>query len=85
MQGHGMRPDQVTQVRGFADQRLRMPNDPTNPANRRVSLIVQYLVKKDGKDSGNGTKPAGAANTAAAPLTAQPAKAAAPAVSKASR
>ncbi len=86
MQGNGMRPDQVTQVRGFADQRLRMPNDPTNPANRRVSLIIQYLVKKGGTDSGNGAKPAGAPNNAvkAAPPAAQPAKAAAPAANKAS-
>jgi chemotaxis protein MotB len=50
MQESGMRPNQVAQVRGFADQRLRMPNDPTNPANRRVSLIIQYLTKKPGQD-----------------------------------
>jgi|SRR5579871_203310 len=45
MQEHGMRPNQVAQVRGFADQRLRMPQDPMNPANRRVSLIIQYQSK----------------------------------------
>jgi len=39
----GLRPDQVAQVRGFADQHLRTPNDPTNPSNRRVSVIIQYL------------------------------------------
>jgi len=43
MESSGLRPDQVKQVRGFADQRLRMPADPTNPANRRISVIVQYL------------------------------------------
>jgi chemotaxis protein MotB len=43
MESSGLRPAQVKQVRGFADQRLRMPADPTNPANRRVSVIVQYL------------------------------------------
>jgi chemotaxis protein MotB len=46
MQAHGIREDQVTQVRGFADQRLRRPQDPLDPANRRISLIVQYLDKK---------------------------------------
>lgn len=45
MQGNGVRPDQVTQVRGFADQRLRKPELPLDPANRRISLIVQYIVK----------------------------------------
>ena len=46
LQLHGIRQDQVTQVRGFADQRLRKANDPLDPANRRISLIVQYLDKK---------------------------------------
>ena len=41
----GMREDQVTQVRGFADQRLRKPDSPLDPSNRRISLIVQYLQK----------------------------------------
>jgi len=43
---HGIRADQVTQVRGFADQRLRKKEDPLDPSNRRISLIVQYLPKK---------------------------------------
>lgn len=37
----------MTQVRGFADQRLRVKADPLDPANRRISLIVQYLDKKN--------------------------------------
>jgi chemotaxis protein MotB len=44
MQAEGLRSDQVSQVRGFADQRLRLPNNPQDPSNRRVSLIVQYQV-----------------------------------------
>ncbi len=43
---HGIREDQVTQVRGFADQKLRNKDDPMDPANRRISLIVQYTEKK---------------------------------------
>jgi chemotaxis protein MotB len=39
----GLRPDQVAQVRGFADQHLRTPKDPTNTSNRRISVIIQYL------------------------------------------
>lgn len=50
MQANGIRPDQVTQVRGFADQRLRKPDDPLDPANRRISVIVQYIVKTDDSD-----------------------------------
>jgi chemotaxis protein MotB len=44
MQASGLRADQVAQVRGFADQRLRMPQDPLEASNRRVSIIVQYIT-----------------------------------------
>jgi chemotaxis protein MotB len=40
---HGVRPDQVRQVRGFADQNLRNKATPTDASNRRVSVIVMYL------------------------------------------
>jgi chemotaxis protein MotB len=42
MQANGIGEQQVTQVRGYADQRLRKPSDPTDPSNRRISVIVQY-------------------------------------------
>ncbi len=42
MQSSGLKPEQVSQVRGFADQQLRVPDKPTDPSNRRVSIIVQY-------------------------------------------
>ena len=45
MQAEGIRPGQVSQVRGFADQRLRVPQLPEDPSNRRISLIVQYQVQ----------------------------------------
>lgn len=42
MNSSGLRPDQVKQVRGFADQRLMDEKDPNSPKNRRISIIVQY-------------------------------------------
>jgi len=51
MQQSGIRADQVSQVRGFADQRLRNPKDPMEASNRRISIIVQYLAKDT--DSGD--------------------------------
>jgi len=42
MQDNGLRPDQVSQVRGFADQNLRDRAHPEDPSNRRISVIVQY-------------------------------------------
>jgi chemotaxis protein MotB len=44
MQQSGLRANQVAQVRGFADQRLRIPKEPLEASNRRVSIIVQYLA-----------------------------------------
>jgi chemotaxis protein MotB len=44
MQNEGLGDKQISQVRGFADQRLRLPLHPQDPSNRRISLIVQYLV-----------------------------------------
>jgi chemotaxis protein MotB len=45
MQSNGIAEDQVKQVRGFADQRLRKPDTPLDPSNRRISVIVQYIPK----------------------------------------
>jgi chemotaxis protein MotB len=41
MQQDGVRSDQVTQVRGYADQMLRVKNNPTDPSNRRISILVK--------------------------------------------
>lgn len=46
MQTNGMRDDQVTQVRGYADQSPRDPQHPDDPSNRRVTLVIQYQVAK---------------------------------------
>ena len=42
MQASGVRNDQINQVRGYADQQLRYKDDPENPLNRRISIIVHY-------------------------------------------
>src|SRR5947209_1111667 len=51
MQEQGLGGTQVAQVRGFADQLLRVPKNPDDPSNRRISLIVQYLDNRD-KETG---------------------------------
>jgi len=56
MQQAGLRDDQVSQVRGFADQRLRSPNDPLDPSNRRVSIIVQYINTDPGETTRSAEK-----------------------------
>ena len=39
----GVSGSRVSQVRGYADQMLRVKNNPLDPTNRRISLIVQWL------------------------------------------
>ena len=75
MQGHGLKGDQVTQVRGFADQRLRNPKDPENASNRRISLTVQYTQPPPGaaEKGAAGKGAAGGGHSAAAPAEKKPA------------
>ncbi len=72
MQESGLRADQVKQVRGFADQRLRTPKDPEAPSNRRVSVIVQYRDATAGSAAGGHQAPAAAHAEASKPAATQP-------------
>ena len=45
LQGNGVRENQVTQVRGYADQLLRVKSDPLDPSNRRISILVKNDVE----------------------------------------
>jgi chemotaxis protein MotB len=68
MQQSGLRGDQISQVRGFADQRLRNTKDSLDASNRRISIIVQYISAnpddaspaKDSKESGEESPTTGA-------------------------
>jgi len=49
LQQDGVRSNQVAQVRGYADQFLRVKNNPADPSNRRISILV--------KNANDGTPP----------------------------
>ena len=74
----GLSLNQVSQIRGFADQALRDPKHPTDPSNRRVSLIVQYAGQAPLVESSAGitvikpAAPSGAHGEAAAASHSQP-------------
>jgi chemotaxis protein MotB len=40
LEGNGLGPHQILQVRGFADRKLRTPDKPLDFSNRRVSILV---------------------------------------------
>jgi chemotaxis protein MotB len=70
MQQDGVRSDQVTQVRGYADQLLRVKNNPYDPSNRRISILVRNGANgapqiKDGSVVGPAAAVPGAAAGAA--------------------
>jgi chemotaxis protein MotB len=67
MQNSGLRADQVSQVRGYADQKLRVPANPLEPSNRRISLIVQYVVKDDDEEPASASNAEPGAKAAASP------------------
>jgi chemotaxis protein MotB len=83
MEDSGLRANQVSQIRGFADRQLRHPTDPMTASNRRISVIVQYMpapgdgdgtrhdASPPGGSVGGGTKPSAAAPP---PGNAKPAK-----------
>ena len=42
LHSYGVKPSQIAEVRGFADQRLFNEQDPTDARNRRVSVVVRF-------------------------------------------
>lgn len=44
LQTNGFWDGQVTQVAGYADQRLRNPDNPFDMNNRRVSIVVKHIA-----------------------------------------
>jgi chemotaxis protein MotB len=75
MMDHGLRANQVKQIRGYADEHLRKPEAPDDASNRRISVLVQYLTPKAGSE-GNPDAPKHEPGAAAAEH--KPAAAAAP-------
>jgi chemotaxis protein MotB len=58
LQQDGVGKAQITQVRGYADQKLRVKTDPLDPSNRRISLIVQWVEVPVAPAAGEGAKDA---------------------------
>jgi chemotaxis protein MotB len=48
LEASGVGQGRLVEVRGYADKRLRVPDDPTAPANRRISLLLPFTDVPDG-------------------------------------
>lgn len=69
LQASGIAENRIAQVRGYADQKLRLPDKPDDPSNRRVSVLVQYRelpqAAADTAHGKDGARKEGAAQEAA--------------------
>ncbi len=43
LEENGLWPGQVSSVIGYADRKLKNPNNPFDSSNRRISILVEYL------------------------------------------
>ena len=57
MQQHGLKAEQLKGIRGYADTALRYKDEPLDPRNRRVSIVVRSLTAgTDGPEAVKGEK-----------------------------
>jgi chemotaxis protein MotB len=63
----GLGDGRLVEVRGYADKRLRVPDDPTSPANRRISLLLPFTDIPDVVTESAETGPPGAGPPPIAP------------------
>jgi chemotaxis protein MotB len=77
MEREGLQAKQITAVRGLADRQLRVPAEPLDPRNRRVSILVKSPVFKESA-SVIASDPAPMAAAAPAPAAADHAMSGAP-------
>jgi len=74
LEGNGLRPHQILQVRGFADRNLRTPDKPFDFSNRRVSILVTPSVESQkGASTAQGAMEVAKPGTATAAPGAKPA------------
>jgi chemotaxis protein MotB len=56
LQGAGLDPSRIQEVRGYADTQLRVPTRPLDAANRRISILLPFSTSHpDGPDPAAST------------------------------
>ncbi len=51
LEAAGVDPARITEVRGMADRDLRVPSNPMDPANRRISILLPFTNIQGESDS----------------------------------
>ncbi len=52
---NGLQPKRVTEVTGRADENLLVPENPTSPRNRRISILLRYVEPAEARTPGGVT------------------------------
>jgi len=60
----GLAPTRIEEVRGYADTRPRMADNPMAPANRRISILLPFTTPQGASDDAGTPAPPGAAAVA---------------------
>jgi chemotaxis protein MotB len=47
MENDGVQPSQIVEVRGYADRKLRKPLQPEDASNRRITVIIRYMIEPE--------------------------------------
>ncbi len=68
LEASGLPSERIDEVRGMADRRPRVPDDPYAAANRRISILLPYRSQSPGPDG------AGAGKLATLPVRGAPAR-----------
>jgi chemotaxis protein MotB len=63
LERNGVQAGQIQEVRGYGDTHLRVPSDPLDARNRRVSMLVRYVGTTDANPVPDMSSPIGKAET----------------------
>jgi len=75
----GMEPAKIVRVVGLADSNLQVKDDPRNPLNRRISIIVMNKIAEERMNQAGGEIEAGSVDEVRETLPSEPRPEAAPA------
>jgi chemotaxis protein MotB len=64
LEGAGLDPARVVEVRGLADRQLRNPENPLDPRNRRITIMLPFTTNADIDSDSADAHPVPAAPTA---------------------
>lgn len=57
LEANGLAPERVAEVRGMADRQLRIPDNPLDPRNRRITIFLPFTTPSGDSTRANPASP----------------------------